>query len=1321
MPDNCLSSASGRPHGRSLRSVFRAFSTAALTCGALLFPAACGGGGGSGGSAATPGANTGDADLLAISYGRLVDVFGLQDVNGVRSSVLFRRDVVINLEVEDGRLPGEIKADADVRYDFIGADPSSLQTRLLIPRTIGSPEFDTLLEEARQGLANVAAASFGQNTVPFDVVPRNAAIQLTFSQDLGIDQSFFVEQNSNGVITGIKNQDAVQVLEITGDPDNGGQAGVFRVLPVRIVPDGNRIAIDPVLLGSEGIQLNTRNNATGLPDSPNQFGANIRIALSLEGPLALPGLRADARTGLNNNGVNSIIRDFRSGNPDDNSVDFARGFLRDPLPPRVLGQLQFFLQEVSQISNTEVEVLVFKAGLSHDIDRNDIFEFVVPGTNTAIRGEVACDPGNPDQSIGCALVPNDFGAPGVQRVRVRVTADPAQVLPLDPRNQAGFAAAAAGPQAAFDQWLIDNAPRAILVTEYTGPRPNPANPTQTLSDDPSLFVRFTPQPLANDDGSRPLPNEFVSPFAGAVMTLTKPVDVDTVKPLDTFFFATRNLLSGAERQDFLLNTHSVRIDSTWLTDAKYRTPHLVASRLFDEDGSQTTLRLQPLEGFFLDDRMRNAASPADFTYFLHVLGGPTGVRDLAGNALDFKVEDQSLEEARQLVIPFTVDTRRRTSGLPFFEDNIVAYVCRRFAARDEDEQPSIYVESEVRQDGQGSSDVDPTVLQDVFGGIFYEDEQLVARPPDQVSRIADNRNQQPVASQNSIQRWCPIRVGSEDTLTSNTAANPFGQGIQNPLNPFGARLQTVWRELDLSLSRTDPADFNLDVEAAYYGVFTQDPIVFDEFDRVRLLLGHSEYRPEPCIGAFTASPEMGRSGLTSNFQNNYANNPGPNSGVEFRPEPHIAYDAPLTIDPALAILEPSGVNRFMPLPEFQEPFFVWRDETVDVQGGISNEGSDRRSSQKTFEPYIISPFLGGAGRLIGQDFSQPAPPVAFRRVISTWENGRNFSLDPTSGVTTSDSRTGGLLGPIALPLLGDFQTFCDRADLPAGNGFVALGVNGWQISLAVTSSFEPNFRAYSGGRQAVPGSCPALCVDEGNPGWTSARGAFDLSCSPTRAADNSFYWIWFDFLKRSTVATAGFFEVRDPHRVRASTAVNDPRLGPYAEGAGQTTLVPAFQTAFEPPLNQLAPGTQIIPEYSAASIIGGTFLGTFPWRWEQDNNPPPAANSGRQPYEAPDAQNFPLDPFKAGDAQIRKWDQRQNRNWWTYFYNRTVTDYTSDLEELMDPNYLDSFGSPSEAFGPADVLYVNWRFRMVNNVTAQPPVSPTLESFSMAYRFEQQN
>ncbi|MEE9126413.1 MAG: hypothetical protein V3U11_04680 [Planctomycetota bacterium] len=38
-------------------------------------------------------------------------------------------------------------------------------------------------------------------------------------------------------------------------------------------------------------------------------------------------------------------------------------------------------------------------------------------------------------------------------------------------------------------------------------------------------------------------------------------------------------------------------------------------------------------------------------------------------------------------------------------------------------------------------------------------------------------------------------------------------------------------------------------------------------------------------------------------------------------------------------------------------------------------------------------------------------------------------------------------------------------------------------------------------------------------------------------------------------------------------------------------------------------------------------------------------------------------------------------------------------------------------FAAEDVKYFNWRFIMRNNIQADPPVSPRVESFAVSYRF----
>ncbi|MCU0864770.1 MAG: hypothetical protein MUC36_13340 [Planctomycetes bacterium] len=1288
----------------------------------MLVAAACSGGGAGTGQPA-PGSTT-QPELLRVQYGRLVDVYGIRVTPQGAIQDLFQRDVVIGANIEDQRPTNSTLRDDEVTYDFQGTDPDTLQPRLFIPRDMAGGDFKLAFDQLDDELREVTPMLFGQGGAgtPFSVVPRNAALKLTFSAPLGVDDSFFVARDAQGRVTGLRNTEAVQLLSIEGDP---ALPNAFVPLPVRVIAQAQSpvLVLDAVLLGTEGLQYQAQNIASGMPASADQFGANIRVALAVEGPLALPSLRepANGLFGVNNSSRRSIVRDFRSGNAADTSSDLARGFVRDTLPLRLIGEIVMYLESVETINAFTQEVTIFKNGVAHEIDRGDVFRFINDSTGIPFgSGEVVVDPAD------------DLNSPAVQHVRVRVRRVPG-LESIDPRNIPGYPA----DLAQREPWLVANAPRAVCVAEYTAggiPR----------RDDPRNFLVFSPAPLPLQ-GQQPAPDKFVSPFAGAVVRFTKPVDLDTVRWADTLYFAMRDLTSSAERDDFIQNRPhltSAGVPGTGLAptsfdEAKYRTPFLVTARVFDEDASQTSLRLQPTSGFFLNEAMRNAAPATEFPYFLHLISQSSdgGIRDLAGNPLD--LQGTTAESSNSVVIPFTVDTRRN-GGAPLFPDNISVSLVRRFASRDEDENPSYFLPEEVQPPGAASKAASYP-LEDLFGAFVYIDNKLQARPTTRTRVVADNLNQSPVVQAGAAGgppaplAWCPAAVSGEGQVTSNSAANVVNAGIQNPLNPFGCRLQTVWREIDLSLSRTDPFDFNLDIEQMYWAPYTATQLSFDEFDRIGLTLGHSEFRPAPCVGDFSSQASMPDSGLSNTFELNYAWNPRPTVAgqresqaprrsvyADFVPgENQQNFGVPLTIDPASVVFESNGVNRFLPLSTFRRPFFVYRDETVMEQGGRGlASGTDQNSSGYT--PYIASPFSMGQGRrwLDGPN------GVVFAN--SFWNDLPNQNLTGSN----VDQFTGGLVGSIALPLLADFWTFCDSPTLPEGGGYVALGTNGWQVSVTVQSGPQPNFRVYSAGRAALPGQQP-ICRSSSDPQWSTASGGFTPGPPPgsTIPGDNTFYWIMMDVLKRQSVITNGFVDINNPHRVPEGFA--DPRLGPFFLAGGASTvpanLRPNFAYEFDPPLDQLPTGTSLVPQFRAASIVDPT-----PWYWnawmQGAANPlfPAAYTAAMRTQLRPTASNFPLDPYKAGDAHLRKWDTRvisggsASRNWWTYNYNRTVTRYVEDPNDLVDPAFTIQYQGPNEAFTPRDVRYVNWRFVTSNNTDASPPVLPVIETFALSYRFQPQ-
>lgn len=1264
--------------------------------------AGCSGGGG--GSGAGSGIAGGAPELVRIEYGRLVDVYGLQVTPEGSSIALFRKDVVIGGDIQDQRPSNSSLRDEEITYDFISTDPDSLQARLFIPRDVSGAEFRAAFDALDDEVREVAPQAFSATppASPFTVVPRNAGIRLRFSKPLGVGDDFFVERDAQGLVTGLRNTEAVQLLKIVGDPT---QPNGFVPMSVRVIVGESDLVLDPVLLGSEGTQYQSTNNAAGLPESPDQIGANIRVALALEGPLALPRLRTGPNdlTGLNNSRRQAVIRDFRSGNASDTSSDIARGFVRDELPLRVIGEIPFFLERVDSINSFTQEITVYKNGISHEIDRGDVIRILVDTSGVAFgTAEVVVDP------------VDDLNNPGVQHVRLRIRRIPG-LEQRDPRLLPGYPAVLSERE----PWLVANAPRAVCVAEFTAG-------DATGRDDPRNFLQFSPSPLPLNGVQPPL-NEFVSPYAGAIVRFTKPVDLTTVRWADTFFFAMRDLVTTASIDQFIASRQNaqggVGMNPATFNLAKYRTPYLIEARVFDEDGSQTSLRLQPTSGFFLDDTLRNPPAGADYRYFLHMISDSDdgGIRDLAGNRLD--LQGTTADRGNSVVIPFTVDTRVN-GNLPVFPDNIAISVVRRLASRDEDAMPSYFIASEVQGTTQGNI-AEAYPLEDLFGGFVYLDGKLQARPTTRSRIVADNLNQSPVA-QNSQQgqllnplAWCPQTVSSEQQVASNSSTNVVNAGIQNPLNPFGCRLQTLWREVDLSLSRTDPFDFNLDIEQMYWAPFTATNLSFDEFDRTSLFLGHSEFRPAPCVGDFSSLASLPSSGLRTQFERNFAWNPlptGTGTAVQTEAPIRAAYiDTPLTIDPATVVLESNQVNRFLPLPTFQKPYFVFRDETVIEQGGNSGLTSDTNAA--TYAPYIASPYNMGQGR-------RWVDGTGVTFVNAYWNDATNQSL--TSG---TDNFTGGLVGNVALPLLADFWTYCDSSELPAGGGYVALGTNGWQVSVTVQSGPEPSFRVLSAGRPAV-GASAAVCRGPGDPSWTTAQGGFvGGSTAPTTSGDNTLYWIMMDVVKRQSVITNGFIDVNNPHRV--PEGFPDPRLGPFYLSGGASTVpanvLPRFSYQFDPPLSQLPAGTSLVPQFRGASIVDPT-----PWYWNAWMSaatpvyPTPNFTANMRTQLRPTAANFPLDPYKAGDAHMRKWDQRTipntstARNWWTYLYNRTVTTYVEDPNTLMTPSYTAQFAGPNEAFTPRDVRYVNWRFVTSNNVDANPPIAPVIDTFALAYRFAPQ-
>jgi hypothetical protein len=112
--------------------------------------------------------------------------------------------------------------------------------------------------------------------------------------------------------------------------------------------------------------------------------------------------------------------------------------------------------------------------------------------------------------------------------------------------------------------------------------------------------------------------------------------------------------------------------------------------------------------------MRNPPVGADYRFFLHLIANSDdgGIRDLAGNAIDLQGVDAEL--SNNVVIPFTVDTRMNGT-VPFFENNLAVSIVRRFASRDEDSQPSYFLNTEVQPPGAAALSTAPILSRTWWG------------------------------------------------------------------------------------------------------------------------------------------------------------------------------------------------------------------------------------------------------------------------------------------------------------------------------------------------------------------------------------------------------------------------------------------------------------------------------------------------------------------------------------------------------------------------------------------------------------------------------
>jgi hypothetical protein len=1309
---------------------------------------------GSSSSGQTGGQPTSGARLIRTEYGRLVDIYAYRRIDPAESDrrksanrepVLIARNIVVDPEIETEELfdsVGEVRPNANYRYLPFDVSVGHEELLILWDDRTEATQFDSALNSATGRLVEVSPAYRDQNVVlrPMPIVPRNAAIKLTFDGRLGVDSSFYAV-----------NPGAIQVLRFRDDPNVVPATRAFEPAQGRIVADGSEVVvIDTSIIGGES----SGRSSAGLRPSEDRFSANYRIAIPTEG-VASRQLAIAADPDPNLNGVDSrgdaaVIRDFRSGN----ALDGRVGALTDFEAPMILAQRRMGILAVDPASRI---VTLTKRGANLAIRARLPFvdgvvegSDVVSGTPRGPRGVPTVDGSGAPFPLptGDFLVQNVLSPRTGESVRIR--AEILQVLEIGtlagdanfPNGPGLTAAGTDGGELATVQLRLatisglDSTGQAVtLQGEDNGGQGTEcdvsvryyeaigfASRAATLSDTNRRpeFASVDPVP------GGPAANERLAPEATIAVRFSEPLDLARLSSVDNMVLT--NPECDAD------NFQEV------LAQPKSATLNIIYSQLIDERGDGTQIKLAPPKGLF------HQTGTAE-QYWFHIDVVDSGVVDFAGNVLDVfdrRPPDNSNPNIplRNWSAPFTLD-----ADAP---DNLVGSRVFRFMAVDED----------GTRDGS----------QDFFGQFQLAGGTLSAAPVTRRSATADDQNL------GSIQRWdkgecvrpeIPPAAGPPPTprippTSIPPAANrPYGPGVlfrtpnmtavqlqpplvfQPPQGPQtfggivephtsrGARMQMTYREDDFGLDYHDPNDLNIDVEQLHWAPWNDNVVLFDRFDRYTMRLAHSKKRPDRrFVGtlldpADPASFVCGMdclslfSGLSTRFDDNVLR------GADFYGT--VVQDAEYVVDPNAAFRAASGV-KYVPYPTFTNTY-TWRDHRLvswDVRngraiglGGAQNTQQDPppRAPDNDHTASISSPWIQddpSTALIDAQPQVLPITDWVYERLV---RDQADFLGDRTLDHD-----------PIALPLLVDIQIWPDDSRQVANAG------NLFQIAYLGPIWPAPNHGYYSAGSGVTtttpidPLACtnidwPFLRVysfggpDPNRTGQVNflqpdreqvARGGVikDMGLGDpifglfqTKPGDDHLHWAQIDFVRRVSLQTFGFFDTLRPNQ-HDLAASNLPGLPPTAGrpdlsgiNGGEVRLLD-LTAAFDPPQSEQPGGTQVGIEFRVADEL------TNPTLYDAVGD------------DAFDTRGNLLNPNYACEA---------------FRYAMTNpgppgTDPRVPLDAGISPYVtvegLEEFRDPLTGLLPR---FMNFRLVMQSNIASSPVATPTLRSLSIVYRVAPEN
>jgi hypothetical protein len=419
--------------------------------------------------------------LLGMDWGRLVDIYSLENAGGVPKRVLRHADFLVG---EDIRSDG-------IDYELATNPGTGVTSVTVLHSKVDDPSaYLVAFGGLRKNLGVIQVKSLDPSELPpFTFVPRNATVQLRFSDLLNHGS---IDSETLRVRTG---NPPTQPFEarILPDPNYGGLSSggglvVFRTTRVLIVPT---ITVLDALSADPPVQP----NAVGYPASTTTALPNVAIFIPTEatpsvGQFGFLRNMSGAAVSQNGNGPlepggTSVVRAFRSGGAPDVTGDPNNGFLLDVEAPRIIGRIPLRLDAVNPIPGVSGEYRIDYQFLAADC-----------GLQPAV-GDVLDLPGGVVAEVLATGGPPLNGV--VTDVHVRVLSEPAKAI----EGLVGLVGS--------------------MVTAYD----------QALQSAPSYcFVQLSPAPLVSSGSAQA--NQLVSPGVSFSISFSEAMDPSSVAAFDTF-------------------------------------------------------------------------------------------------------------------------------------------------------------------------------------------------------------------------------------------------------------------------------------------------------------------------------------------------------------------------------------------------------------------------------------------------------------------------------------------------------------------------------------------------------------------------------------------------------------------------------------------------------------------------------------------------------------------------------------------------------------------------------------------------------------------